>query len=49
MLSGNISAFLTHFYDKEAKEFTVNMQDEIMKGCLITSDGQIIHERFKEA
>ena len=49
MLSGNISAFLTHFYDKEAKEFTVNMQDEIMKGCLITSGGQIIHERFKEA
>ncbi len=49
MLSGNISAFLTHFYDKETKEFTVNMQDEIMKGCLITSGGQIIHERFKEA
>ena len=49
MLSGNISAFLTHFYDKEAKELTVNMQDEIMKGCLITSGGQIIHERFKEA
>lgn len=49
MLSGNISAFLTHFYDKEAKCFNVNMQDEIMKGCLITSGGQIVHERFKEA
>lgn len=47
MLSGNISAFLTHFYDKDAKEFKVNLADEIMKGCLLTQGGQIIHERFK--
>ena len=49
MLSGNISAFLTHFYNKENKEFEVNLGDEIMKGCLLTKDGAIIHERFKEA
>ena len=49
MLSGNFTAFLTHFYDKEAKEFQVNMQDEIMRGCLLTQGGKIIHERFKEA
>lgn len=50
MFSGNITAFLTHagFYDKEAKEFRVNLEDEIMKGCLLTQGGQIIHERFKE-
>ena len=48
MLSGNISAFLTHFYNKESKEFEVNLGDEIMKGCLLTKDGAIIHERFKE-
>ncbi|MBR3082777.1 MAG: NAD(P) transhydrogenase subunit alpha [Clostridiales bacterium] len=48
MLSGNISAFLTHFYNKESKEFEVNLGDEIMKGCLLTKDGTIIHERFKE-
>lgn len=47
MFSGNITAFLTHFYDKEAKELKINLDDEIMKGCLLTSDGQIIHERFK--
>ena len=49
MFSGNITAFLTHagFYDKEAKEFKVNLEDEIMKGCLLTQGGQIIHERFK--
>ena len=49
MLSGNISAFLTHFYNKETKEFEVNLEDEIMKGCLLTQGGAIIHERFKEA
>ena len=49
MLSGNISAFLTHFYNKETKEFEVKLTDEIMKGCLLTQGGAIIHERFKEA
>ncbi|MCR5060187.1 MAG: NAD(P) transhydrogenase subunit alpha [Saccharofermentans sp.] len=49
MLSGNIYAFLTHFYNKETKEFEVNIEDEIMKGCLLTKGGEIIHERFKEA
>ena len=47
MFSGNITAFLTHFYDKDAKELKINLDDEIMKGCLLTSGGQIIHERFK--
>ena len=47
MLSGNFTAFLTHFYNKESKELEVNLSDEIMKGCLLTQDGKIIHERFK--
>ena len=48
MLSGNISAFLTHFYNKESKELDVRLEDEIMKGCLITKGGEIIHDRFKD-
>ena len=48
MFSGNITAFLTHFYNKETKEFDVKPEDEIMKGCLLTSGGQIVHERFRE-
>lgn len=47
MLSGNISAFLTHFYNKEEKELLINTEDEIMKGALITKGGEVIHERFK--
>ena len=49
MFSGNITAFLTHFYNKESKEFEVRMEDDIMKGRLLTQGGQIIHERFKNA
>ena len=47
MFSGNIFAFLEHFWDSENKTFKLNYEDEIMKGCLITSNGQIVHERFK--
>lgn len=47
MFSGNITAFLTHFYNKEQKEFLVNTEDEIMQGCLLTQGGQVVHERFK--
>ena len=47
MLSGNFYAFLTHFYNKESKELLVNLEDEIMRGCLLTQGGKIIHERFK--
>lgn len=46
MLSGNFTAFLTHFYNKETKELDVKLEDEIMKGCLLTQGGKIIHERF---
>lgn len=47
MLSGNFTAFLTHFYDKETSELKVDLGDEIMRGCLLTQGGEIIHERFK--
>ena len=46
MFSGNITAVLSHFYDKESKEFKMNLEEPIMKGCLLTSGGKIIHERF---
>ena len=47
MLSGNFTAFLTHFYNKETKELDVDLKDEIMRGCLLTQNGSVIHERFK--
>jgi NAD(P) transhydrogenase subunit alpha len=49
MFSGNIFAFLTHFWDKNSKTFNLNTSDEIIKSCLITAGGEIVHERFKGA
>lgn len=47
MLSGNIFAFITHFYNKEQKKLELRMSDEILQGCLLTDNGAIVHERFK--
>ncbi len=49
MFSGNILAFLTHFFNKETNEVEVDLTDEIMAGCLITKGGKIVHERFVES
>lgn len=46
MFSGNITAFLSHFWDAEAKSLKIDLEEPIMKGCLLTSDGKIVHEQF---
>ena len=47
MFSGNIFAFLEHFWDAENKIFKLDTTDDIISSCLITADGQILDERFK--
>jgi len=46
MFSGNIFAFLEHFWDKKAQSFRLDTEDEILSGCLITSDKKIVHKSF---
>lgn len=46
MYSANVYNFIEHFTDKE-NGFTVNLEDPIMKGCVITSNGEIPDERFR--
>ena len=48
MLAANVTAFIEHFWDAEAKTLNLDLEDEIMQGCLITHDGAVVHERFKE-
>jgi len=45
MYAKNILNFITHF-TKEGK-FTLNLEDEIIKGALITNNGEVINERVK--
>ncbi|MBT5901960.1 MAG: NAD(P) transhydrogenase subunit alpha [Opitutaceae bacterium] len=46
VLAANFAAWITHFWDDEAKSLTLDREDEILQGCLITHDGEIVHERF---
>ena len=48
MFSGNIFAFLEHFWDAENKTIKLDMNDEIIAGCLITSDWKVIHPMLRE-
>ena len=47
MLASNFYNFIEHFWDSESKDFKYDLDDEILKGCLITRGGEIVHERFK--
>jgi NAD(P) transhydrogenase subunit alpha len=48
MYSSNLKNLLTHFWDKEKKEFVLNREDEIMAGSLITHAGEIVNSVIKE-
>ena len=47
MLSANITHLLTEFWNKETKIFELNLEDEILEGCVITHKGQLVNERIK--
>jgi H+-translocating NAD(P) transhydrogenase subunit alpha len=47
MYSNNLGNFAEHFWDKEASAFRLNLDDEILKGCLITHDGRIVNEAIR--
>lgn len=47
MYSANITNYVMHFWDKEEKIFNLDLEDEIIKGCLMTHEGQIFSETYK--
>ncbi len=47
MYSANIGSFVEHFWDKEANVFALNLEDEIVKGSLITHEGEIFSAMYK--
>ena len=46
VLAANFAAWITHFWNAETKTLQLNRDDEILKGCLITHDGTIVHPQF---
>jgi NAD(P) transhydrogenase subunit alpha len=47
MYASNLAHLVEHGWDKAAKAFRLRPDDEILKGCLVTHDGAIVHERLK--
>jgi NAD(P) transhydrogenase subunit alpha len=46
--AANLANFVEHFWDAESKSFAYRLDDEILKGCLLTHKGQILDERFRD-
>ncbi|QXD23728.1 NAD(P) transhydrogenase subunit alpha [Opitutia bacterium ISCC 51] len=46
--ASNIANLLEHFWDPESKSLKLNLDDEIMQGCLLTHNGEVRHPTFIE-
>jgi NAD(P) transhydrogenase subunit alpha len=44
MFSSNLYNLVEEFWDLEKKRFDLNFEDEIIQGCVITHQGQIVNE-----
>lgn len=47
VLSNNMVALLEEFWDKSAKKLVLKLDDDIIKGCLVTHQGAICHPDIK--
>ena len=47
MYSSNLFNLITEYWDEESKSFNMDLEDDILKGCVITHDGGIVNETIK--
>jgi NAD(P) transhydrogenase subunit alpha len=47
MYSANLVNFLDEFWDKESGTLALDPEDDILKGCVLTRDGEIVNETIK--
>jgi NAD(P) transhydrogenase subunit alpha len=47
MYSANLHNLIEEYWDKDAKTFNLNIEDEIIKGALITHQGAVVNEMVK--
>lgn len=48
MYSNNLHNLLLEFWDKENKTFDLNMEDDILQGCVITTGGELVNQMIKD-
>jgi NAD(P) transhydrogenase subunit alpha len=46
VLAANFAAWVAHFWDASAKSLRLDTDDEILRGCLLTRDGAVVHPQF---
>ncbi|HEX3890528.1 MAG TPA: Re/Si-specific NAD(P)(+) transhydrogenase subunit alpha [Verrucomicrobiae bacterium] len=44
--SANLTSLIEEFWDKDEKKFVLKLDDEIIKGCLVTHGGKIVNEKL---
>ena len=47
MYSSNLTNLVDHFWDRETKTFRLDPANEILRDCLVTHGGTIVHERIR--
>jgi len=47
MYSSNLHNLVEEYWNKDTRTFTLNLEDEIIKGCLVTHEGKIVNEQLK--
>ena len=47
MYSANVVNLLGDYWDEETKRLNLDPEDEIVRGCLVTRDGEIVNETIK--
>jgi NAD(P) transhydrogenase subunit alpha len=45
----NLMNFVMLLVDKEKKSFTVNEEDDLVKGSLLTRDGKVVHPSLQNS
>ena len=48
MYSNNLGNLVEHFWDREAKSFKLDPENDILKQCLVTHDGSVCHEGLRK-
>lgn len=48
LYSKNLFNIIDYISNKEFKEIKFNFDDEIIKSCVLTHEGQVVHQNFKE-
>jgi NAD(P) transhydrogenase subunit alpha len=48
MYSANIGNLIEHFWDRENHVFRLDLQDEILKGCVLTHAGEVVNDTIKD-